>query len=77
MRKPQIITHAGEMNTEFTPYCPKCMGPLIVKEALGPADFDEHGWFHRQNFRCQDPKCNHTWSERIVVAGGGTLFKHG
>lgn len=76
MRKPTIINSSGEKMGEFSLFCPKCGCHMIHKGELTGPDFDEDGWFHRQNFQCQDPKCLHKWSEKVVIMSGGTTHKH-
>ena len=79
MRKPEILDSDGKTKDAPSEHCPECFTDFIEKLPMGGQDFDENGWFHVQPYRCLNPKCNHAWSERIVLIPGkaGTLIKHG
>ena len=72
MLKPTIIDEtSGQEMDNYSTYCPKCGKTDIEKTQMTDADFDENGWFHLQGFKCNNPKCNNTWNNKIIVAKGG------
>ena len=75
MRKP-ILNEDGNRVDDFSIYCPKCGTTDIDKGEMAGPDFDEKGWFYVYPFRCKNPKCNHTWTNKVVVASGGTTSRY-
>lgn len=65
-----ILDDKGQDISEMGRYCPSCGGETIDKGAPSPADFDENGWFHTIKLTCGNPKCLHTWNNRVVVMAG-------
>lgn len=74
-----ILNSNNDSNTDYSKFCPACGGVQIRKGTLGGQDFDEKGWWQSQELICENPKCNHTWYERLVLIPGnqGHLFHHG
>jgi predicted RNA-binding Zn-ribbon protein involved in translation (DUF1610 family) len=75
MRKPKILNEQGEEIEDYSTYCPKCGTTDIRKGAMSGQDFDENGWYQKQEFICNAPKCGYRWHNRVVLADGGGGFR--
>lgn len=77
MNNARILNEQGEEIDEHSAYCPNCGSTDIVKNGpLTSPDFDEKGWYVVQNFKCNEPKCKHTWINKIMIAEGGQRFQN-
>jgi hypothetical protein len=76
VKRPTILNESEQSIEDFSGFCPKCGSHLFQKGEMTGPDFDENGWFHVQNFQCQNPKCLHEWTNKVVIQNGGTLHKH-
>lgn len=70
---PKIQRPDGNIENNYTEYCPKCINHRIEKEISTQQVFDELGrWYTPIFFTCKNKECGYKWTEKLILSHTGS-----